>query len=86
MYIGTFYSVIIGKINLDVFTEPTGVIIPDSFTITKSFKQGITAEYPILNLMLAITTQSSKNLHTIFSGLRLTSATFPRNNNSLLSQ
>lgn len=76
MNISTFYSVIISEIDLDILTKPTRVIIPYSFTITKCLEQRITTKYPILYLMLAITTKTSKYLHTILSGFCLASPTF----------
>ena len=84
MNISTFYSVIIGEIDLHILAEPTGVIIPYSFTIAKGLEQRITTEYPVLNLVFAIGAKTRKYLHAILGGLRLASPTFARNDNSLL--
>ena len=45
------------EVNLDIFPEPTGIIITSSFAVTESLKNGIAAEDFLFNWMLIRLTQ-----------------------------
>lgn len=40
------------EVNLNIFTESTGVIVSGCFTVTESFENGVATEYFLLNWVL----------------------------------
>lgn len=59
--------------DLDVFTEPTRVIISNRFSVTKSLQQRIARQYFISYGMAFFMAETCYHLHTIFSGLSFSS-------------
>ncbi len=88
--IRTLNCIVFTKIHLNVFSESTWIVVPDSFTVSKGFKNWITWENFFFNWVMLLfcgkasrIAERSQYFHTVFCGLCFTGATLSWDNDGL---